>query len=886
LTVERWTELVKWSRESIEWLNQHEKCFDSWMFVAYAASACALIQYHTWVRRRDPDAMETLRLLKDCVQRWESCLQPGHMSARRKTAEIIILLYEATQLPPALLNMPGDPQRLNPTVGVSDRPPGTENFRILKFRKDPSRPGGGVFIADEKSVIEAVNEVPLGTIVFVRGEDKDGNPTSGGNGAVKSESDVAGNVPNEVASLLVNIAPLQQAGSHGGNPTAGLGALGGLGRLALAGAHMFGNPAAGFAAMGVPPDPSPGVASGPNAMPDFGTVVDPLNMGMQPPKPTRPTSTPGVPNVNPTMNLNYAPAVSDAVNGWTQQLAGGGVHVLNLLDQPLDGNLGAYQLLQGLPVDPSSAGWEEYFARMQYLSNAGSAESNGPRNAGTSVGDAAASGGGPNGGGRVRSEMAAQLAMRFFSSSSSTTPTTPAPSAPSKPTNPPAPPALSTAPRPPAAAAVPPKSPTSSTAHSRPRPPLAKARPPPGRSPLATSSTTRLSDPEPAKSGPSRVSEVLPGVICKLCGTSVPLELLGEHDCEAKPPPKPPAATSQIPNGSGSTSSPAQSGPGPVPRPSDPPTTIGRTPSPKPPVPTSPPPPPTPSTTPAKPSGSPPRDRLLKPSTTMENGTGAAGLPRRPSFENNRPDPGPSLATGRHPESSGNGAARQPSPPDVPRQQPQHPHGPVQAQAEKSPPPGELNANPAGKSRVQQPPTISSSLPPNAGPPPNRRPSPAPGARQERPNGPPVPHPHHAASHPPPHVPPPERITSPGFDRPSKRSNSETPYYIDKGQSNPDVAGGPPGPTLLADPGRDAAGVLSTFGVSIPDTKVGGEAGMAGVGRRGFAAVAQAAMFVGHAPMTPFGPNRTPSPGFFMPPRGGSPGMMGPYGPGGPPPSA
>ena len=65
---------------------------------------------------------------------------------------------------------------------------------------------------------------------------------------------------------------------------------------------------------------------------------------------------------------------------------------------------------------------------------------------------------------------------------------------------------------------------------------------------------------------------------------------------------------------------------------------------------------------------------------------------------------------------------------------------------------------------------------------------------------------------------------------------------------------------------------------------------MAGVGRRGFAAVAQAAMFVqggAGSPMTPygFGPNRTPSPGFFMGgQRTGSPGVMMPPFAGGPPP--
>ena len=41
------------------------------------------------------------------------------------------------------------------------------------------------------------------------------------------------------------------------------------------------------------------------------------------------------------------------------------------------------------------------------------------------------------------------------------------------------------------------------------------------------------------------------------------------------------------------------------------------------------------------------------------------------------------------------------------------------------------------------------------------------------------------------------------------------------------------------------------------NTKSGGEAGMAGVGRRGFAAAARAAMFVGHGPRS-MGPQAQP----------------------------
>ena len=44
LSVERWSELVKMTRESIEWLDNNEEVYDSWLIVAYAATSCALVQ--------------------------------------------------------------------------------------------------------------------------------------------------------------------------------------------------------------------------------------------------------------------------------------------------------------------------------------------------------------------------------------------------------------------------------------------------------------------------------------------------------------------------------------------------------------------------------------------------------------------------------------------------------------------------------------------------------------------------------------------------------------------------------------------------------------------------------------------------------------------------
>ncbi|KZT71287.1 hypothetical protein DAEQUDRAFT_123587 [Daedalea quercina L-15889] len=159
LTVEKWTELVQLSGQMIDWLDAHERLYDVWLLVAYCATSCALVQYHTWARRRDPEAQVKLKKLRDCIRNWEASLSPDHMSARRKTAEIIALLYEATQGQ----QDPAAQPALNPTGGVRGKPSLTER---LIFKKDPSRPGGGVFVAHSKPKEGEVDEhLPEGTII-------------------------------------------------------------------------------------------------------------------------------------------------------------------------------------------------------------------------------------------------------------------------------------------------------------------------------------------------------------------------------------------------------------------------------------------------------------------------------------------------------------------------------------------------------------------------------------------------------------------------------------------------------------------------------------------------------------------------------------------------
>jgi hypothetical protein len=44
LTVEKWSGLVQLTADAIDWLDTHERVYDVWLLVAYAATSCALVQ--------------------------------------------------------------------------------------------------------------------------------------------------------------------------------------------------------------------------------------------------------------------------------------------------------------------------------------------------------------------------------------------------------------------------------------------------------------------------------------------------------------------------------------------------------------------------------------------------------------------------------------------------------------------------------------------------------------------------------------------------------------------------------------------------------------------------------------------------------------------------
>ncbi|KAI0032267.1 fungal-specific transcription factor domain-containing protein [Vararia minispora EC-137] len=207
LTVEKWSVLVKLTGDAIDWLDHHDSLYDVWMFVAYAATSCALVQYHTWARRQDQVAAQKLKTLRDCIRRWEKSLSPDHMSARRKTAEIIALLYEATQGPPPSIERPA----LTPTTGVQLKEPPPEG--AIAFQSDASRPGGGVFVARDDAAREMYKDIPTG--VF----DSEGTAGSAGHAAPAPEA--AAPPPASLVSIMpltprsANVNPALNMGTSG-----------------------------------------------------------------------------------------------------------------------------------------------------------------------------------------------------------------------------------------------------------------------------------------------------------------------------------------------------------------------------------------------------------------------------------------------------------------------------------------------------------------------------------------------------------------------------------------------------------------------------------------------------------------------------------------------
>ena len=163
LTIERMTNLIRYSREAIEWVDGNDFYLDTLQFVSYGLVFCATVQYHAWVRRGEQTALTTLQRAKDCVTRFKRQGEEDRneeLSMRAKTAEVITLLHKAAS--GAYSNSPSS-GNLNPTAGVTNRRT-AETVRGLVFRPDVSRPGGGVYVATKPNLM--LDDLPRGTIIM------------------------------------------------------------------------------------------------------------------------------------------------------------------------------------------------------------------------------------------------------------------------------------------------------------------------------------------------------------------------------------------------------------------------------------------------------------------------------------------------------------------------------------------------------------------------------------------------------------------------------------------------------------------------------------------------------------------------------------------------
>ncbi|CAO1627091.1 unnamed protein product [Jaminaea pallidilutea] len=162
LTIERMTSLIRWSRESIDWVEKSGALYlDTMQFVSYALVFCATVQYHSWVRRGDEEGLKALNKLKTVVASNQSEAEAKRdLSLRAKTAETIGLLHEAASGQWAHTASAGN---LNPTAGVVNRRT-ADSVKGIIWRDAPGRPGGGAYEAQEPHLL--LSDLPPGTIIL------------------------------------------------------------------------------------------------------------------------------------------------------------------------------------------------------------------------------------------------------------------------------------------------------------------------------------------------------------------------------------------------------------------------------------------------------------------------------------------------------------------------------------------------------------------------------------------------------------------------------------------------------------------------------------------------------------------------------------------------
>ncbi|CAO1638625.1 unnamed protein product [Sympodiomycopsis kandeliae] len=166
LNIERMNDLIRWSRESIDWVDASGAFYvDTMQFVTYALVFCATVQYHAWIRRSDKQGLGYLTKLRESVKRGGRGSEgKDDLSLQAKAFEIINLLLEAAQGQWANTPFTGN---LNPTAGVENRRT-TESVGGIVWKKHTGKADapGGVYEVTDASLI--LSDLPRGTVILGR----------------------------------------------------------------------------------------------------------------------------------------------------------------------------------------------------------------------------------------------------------------------------------------------------------------------------------------------------------------------------------------------------------------------------------------------------------------------------------------------------------------------------------------------------------------------------------------------------------------------------------------------------------------------------------------------------------------------------------------------
>ncbi|KIY67758.1 hypothetical protein CYLTODRAFT_454194 [Cylindrobasidium torrendii FP15055 ss-10] len=164
LDIPAWMKLRAAADDALRWVTAHPSVLDAPFMVSYAIILCALIQYHTWARRKEVEGITALQQLQTAIDGWSQALPDDFLSLKRSEYAVIQVFLDAVEK----VHQPGyssfeSKRGLSPTVGVQNRlPTSTVGFALLS---DGTSSSGGILVITAEKAKE-IKDLPPGTVII------------------------------------------------------------------------------------------------------------------------------------------------------------------------------------------------------------------------------------------------------------------------------------------------------------------------------------------------------------------------------------------------------------------------------------------------------------------------------------------------------------------------------------------------------------------------------------------------------------------------------------------------------------------------------------------------------------------------------------------------